>query len=60
MIEQRDAPKGYVAAPLQGEVLEGTLCKGCAFVGRCEPDHHPCTSDVRADEQNVIFVREAS
>lgn len=56
MIDPTDAPPGYVAAPLQGEVLEGTVCKGCAFVGRCKPDRHPCTSDVRADNEDVIFV----
>ena len=54
MLNQNEAPKGYIAVPVDGV----NICKRCEWQPKCVASKSMCTGcvpDERKDRNNVIF-----
>lgn len=57
MIDPKEAPPGYYAAPCQGPLTPS--CTGCDLEhGEAECTAASCTRRQRKDGENVVFVKE--
>ena len=57
MINEKDAPVGYIAVEPEQYYHFGGECKGCCFLGNyeCLSEEAICSAECREDGRDVIF-----